>query len=94
MALQRAINVNGVEYPAAYSRIVVIRADKADAYIFVNTYADEAARQREDMPVYQEEPVTALSNLTGNLYPMAYAHLLTLPGFEGAIAVPASDEPA
>jgi len=93
MALQRSITVNDVTYPEAYSRIVMVRADKADAYIFVNTYADEAARHREDQPIKQEEPVTALSNLAGDLYPMAYTYLLTLPEFADAVTVPVTDAP-
>ncbi len=91
MALIRPFTVGETEYPAAYSRIVVIRADKADAYIFVNTYADEAARQREDDPIHQEEPVTALSNLAGDLYVKAYEHLKTVPGFEAATDHPLVD---
>ena len=43
MALVRPITVDGTEYPTAYSRITTIRADKADAYVYVCTYADEAA---------------------------------------------------
>ena len=91
MALTRPVTVNGVEYPAAYSRIVMIRADKTDAYIFVNTYADEAARQREDMPIQQEEPVTALAGLAGDLFVKAYEYLKTVPGFEAAVNHPVAD---
>ena len=91
MALIRPLTVNGTEYPAAYSRIVVIRADKADAYIYVNTYADEAARHREDAPIHQEEPVTALASLTGDLFIKAYEFIKTCPGFEAATDHPFAD---
>lgn len=87
MALQRSITVNDVEYPEAYSRVLMVRAEKARAYIFVNTYADLAAREREDQPIKQEEPVTDLALLTGELYPQAYAYLKTLPDFAGAVDV-------
>ena len=91
MALVRSLTVDGVEYPTAYSRIVVIRADKANAYVFVNTYVDEAARIQEDMPIQQEEPVTAISSLVGDLYVKAYDYLKTCPGFEAATDHPLVD---
>lgn len=87
MALQRAVEIDGVTYPEAYSRIVMVRAEKTQAYIFVNTYADAAAREREDMPVRQEEPVTDLANLVGELYAQSYAYLKTLPDFATAVDV-------
>lgn len=91
MALIRPITVNGTEYPTAYSRIVVVRADKADAYVFVNTYADEAARHAEEAPIHQEEHVTTLASLSGDLFVKAYEFIKTCPGFEAAVDHPVVD---
>lgn len=93
MALQRQLTVDGVEYPEAYSRIVMVRAEKIRAYIFVNTYSDLAAREREDHPIRQEEPQCDLSQLSGDLYPQAYRYLQTLPDFAQATTVPTTDDP-
>lgn len=91
MALVHPFNVNDVDYAAAYSRIVVVRADKADAYVFVNTYADEASRQREDAPIHQQEYITSLAALSGDLFVKAYEFLKTCPGFEAAVDHPSVD---
>jgi len=91
MALIRSMNIEGVEYEAAYSRVLMVRCDKQDAYIFVNTYADIDARLREDFPIFQEEIVVPLSKLAGELFPNAYAHLKTQAGFEMATDHPAAD---
>ena len=84
MALVRPITVDGTEYPAAYSRITTIRADKADAYVYVCTYADEAARQADAFPIYAEEHATTLASLSGDLFVKAYEFIKTCPGFETA----------
>ena len=91
MALVRPITVDGTEYPAAYSRITTIRADKADAYVYVCTYADEAARQAEAFPIFAEEHVTSLASLSGDLFVKAYEFIKTVPGFEEAVDHPVID---
>ena len=91
MALVRPITVNGTEYPAAYSRITTIRADKADAYVYVCTYENEAARMAEAFPIYAEEHATSLSSLNGDLFPKAYEFIKTCPGFEAATDHPFAD---
>lgn len=91
MALVRSLTVDGVTYPEAYSRLVHVHADKTGAYLFINTYADEAARMREDEPIQQEQPVTDLASLVGDLYPKAYEYLKTLPEFAGASDHPITD---
>lgn len=97
MALIRPLTVDGVQYPTAYSRIVTVRCDKRDAYIYVCTYADEEARLRDDYPVQSEEHITRLAELSGDLYPRSYAFLKTLPGFALAVdhvhADPADPQP-
>ena len=91
MALIRPITVNGTEYPTAYSRITTVRADKADAYVYVCTYADEAARMAEEFPIYAEEHVTTLAALSGDLFIKAYEFIKTCPGFEAAVDHPVVD---
>jgi hypothetical protein len=91
MALVRPITVDGTEYPAAYSRITTIRADKADAYVYVCTYANEAARHADAFPIYAEEHVTTLAALSGDLFPKAYEFIKTCPGFEAASDHPVAD---
>lgn len=91
MALVHPITVNGTEYPTAYSRVLFVRVDKADAYVFVNTYADEAARHREDMPVHQEEHRTEAATIAGDVFIKAYEFLKTCPGFEAAVDHPVLD---
>lgn len=91
MALVRPFTINDTVYPAAYSRITTIRADKADAYVYVCTYADEAARLAEDFPIYAEEHATKLADLTGDLFVKAYGFIKTLPEFAGASDHPLVD---
>jgi hypothetical protein len=91
MALIRPITVNDIEYPAAYSRITTIRADKADAYVYVCTYADEAARMADAFPIFAEEHVAPMASLTGDLFPKAYEFIKTCPGFEAATDHPFVD---
>jgi hypothetical protein len=91
MALVHPFSFNDVDYPAAYSRVLFVRVDKADAYIFVNTYADEAARHREDMPVYQEEHRAEAAAVAGDVFVKAYDHLKTVPMFAEASDHPVAD---
>ena len=91
MALVRPIEVNGTNYPQAYSRITTIRCDKADAYVYVCTYATEADRLAEAFPIYAEEHVTNMASLAGDLFPKAYEFIKTCPGFEAASDHPHAD---
>ncbi len=92
MALIRPITVAGTEYPTAYSRITTIRCDKADAYVYVCTYANEAARMAEEFPIYAEEHAAPMADLAGGeLFPKAYEFIKTCPGFEAATDHPFVD---
>ena len=94
MALQHSVTVDDVTYPAAYSRITSFRGDKDEVFLFVCTYADEAARWAGAFPILAKEYPTARATLNGDLFPMAYNYLKTLPDFAGATPVPDSDEVA
>lgn len=85
MALVRDITIEGVHYPEAYSRILVVRCDKDSAYVYVCTYSDIEARFRGDNPVWTEEPVAALGTVAHDVFPASYAFLKTQPGFENAV---------
>ena len=91
MALIRPIIVDGTEYPAAYSRITSLRADKNDAYVYVCTYADEAARMAEAFPIFAEEHTTPMASLNGDVFTRAYEFIKTCPGFEAATDHPFVD---
>lgn len=91
MALVRPIEVDGISYPQAYSRITTIRCDKADAYVYVCTYADEAARMAEAFPIFAEEHAASMASLAGDLFPKAYEFIKTCPGFEAAVDHPHAD---
>ncbi len=85
MALIRPFTHNGVEYPEAYSRITSVRGDKERVYVFVCTYAVEAARFREEFPLDAEELSGAVSVIAGELFASSYAFVKTCPGYEEAI---------
>ncbi len=92
MALQHSVTVNDVTYPAAYSRITSFRGDKDTVGLYVCTYATEAARWADEWPITTKEYETARATVNGDLFPMAYDYLKTLPDFEGSVTVPDSDE--
>lgn len=71
-------------YPEAYARIMYVRAMSQESFIFVNWYADQAARERGEQAVKIYEYQTDTTNLSGDVYPAAYAYLKTLPEFSGA----------
>ncbi len=88
-ALQPAIDAAlahnaGTTYPEAYVRIMYVRSMAEESFVFVNWYADEAARQNEEPGIKVYEYKVDTDNLPGNIYPAAYAYLKTLPEFEGA----------
>lgn len=92
MALQHSVTVDGTTYPTAYSRITSFRGDKDNVYLYVCTYSNEQARWDGAFPILAKEYETARSTVNGDLYPMAYNYLKTLPDFEGSVPVPDSDE--
>jgi hypothetical protein len=89
MALQLDLKVSdvGYEFPECYARIVFARTMKDQTLIWVNFYANYAARVAEDMPVKQKEYPCVTAELQGDIFPAMYAYLKTLPDFAGAIDV-------
>jgi hypothetical protein len=85
MALIRDFTVDGVNYPQAYSRILVTRCDKDSAYVYVLTYASFDDRMAGANPVWTEEHATELATVSADVFPASYAFLKTLPEFAGAI---------
>ena len=85
MALVRDFTLDGVNYPQAYSRILVTRCDKDSAYVFVLTYASFDDRMAGANPVWTEEHATELATVSADVFPASYAFLKTLPEFAGAI---------
>lgn len=88
-AIQQEINQAtahnmGDVYPQSYARIMYVRAMSQESFIFVNWYADQAARERGEQAVKIYEYQTDTTNLPGDVYPAAYAYLKTLPEFSGA----------
>jgi hypothetical protein len=85
MAFERPFEQDGITYPAAYTRITSIIVDATSTGIYACTYADYAARLRDDFPIFAEQHFTETASLQGSIYPACYAYLKTLPGFEHAI---------
>lgn len=85
MALIRDFTANGVNYPQAYSRILVTRCDKDMAYVYVLTYASFDDRMAGVNPVWTEEHGTTLATVSADVFPASYAFLKTLPDFAGAV---------
>lgn len=77
----------GYEFPASYARVIFSRAEKQTTYIYVNWYANEAARQGEKMPVKQWEYPAPTVDLVGEVLPASYAWLKTQPEFAGWVDV-------
>lgn len=85
MALVRDFTAEGVQYPQAYSRILVVRCDKDSAYIYVLTYASFDDRMAGANPVWTEEHGTELATVSTDVFPASYTYLKTLPSFAGAV---------
>lgn len=85
MALVRDFTLGGVNYPQAYSRILVTRCDKDSAYVFVLTYASFDDRMVGANPVWTEEHATELATVSADVFPASYAFLKTLPEFANAV---------
>lgn len=89
MALQVAISdsIVGVPFTEAYANIQFARMTKVDALIFVNWYANEAARWANKAPVLQKEYHAPMSALTSAPYAAMYEWLKTHPDFASAVDV-------
>jgi len=86
MALVRSFTADdGTNYPEAYSRILVARCDKSNAYVYVLTYSSFDDRMAGDNPIWTEEHVTELAAVAHDVFPASYAFLKTLPEFAGAV---------
>jgi hypothetical protein len=85
MALVRDFTLDGVNYPQAYSRILVTRCDKDSAYVFVLTYASFDDRMAGANPIWTEEHATELATVSADVVPASYAFLKTLPEFANAV---------
>ena len=85
MALIRDFTLDGVNYPQAYSRILVTRCDKQEAFVYVCTYSSFEDRMAGANPVWTEEHATELATVSADVFPASYAFLKTLPEFAGAI---------
>ena len=89
MALQVAISdsIVGVPFAEAYANIQFARMTKSDAMIFVNWYANAAARWANKSPVLQKEYHAPMSALTSAPYETMYGWLKLHPDFAGAVDV-------
>lgn len=85
MALIRDFTLDGVNYPQAYSRILVTRCDKQEAFVYVCTYSSFEDRMAGANPIWTEEHATLLQTVAHDVFPASYAFLKTLPDFAGAI---------
>lgn len=85
------VTVPAVEYPAAYARLLTVRALSGESYLLVSWYADEAARFADAQPVKLYEYSLPTADLKGDVYPAAYAYLKALPEFAGAADHPVVD---
>ena len=89
MALQVAISdsIVGVPFAEAYANIQFARMTKVDAMVFVNWYANAAARWANKAPVLQKEYIAPMSALTTAPYAAMYEWLKAHPDFAGAVDV-------
>lgn len=85
MALIRNFTLDGVNYPEAYSRILVARCDKLSASIYVCTYATEGSRMANEDPVWTEEHIAPIEQIGSPVFSSCYDFLKSRPGFESAI---------
>lgn len=98
MALQIALlaedTLVGTDCPESYVKVEFVRAWKADSLIWVNSYADGAARADMKQPVKQKEYTAPTADLVGsNIIAASYEWLKALPEFAGAIDVLVTPEP-
>lgn len=86
MALIRSFTAeDGTHYPTAYSRVITVRCDKFVGCVFVCTYADEAARLADALPIFAEEHCTNPAAFNGDTLAQAYTFIKTCLGFESAV---------
>ena len=89
MALQMNFTApDGTVYPECYIPLVNVVADLTDAVVTVNFYASRATFDAGAAPLQLLSYQTAVGELHGDVIQAAYAYLLTLPEFAGAIEVP------
>lgn len=83
MALKQTIQSNfGLEIPNAYHRIGRVQiVNKTELTFIVNAFVDDKA----NLPVESKSHGCAYDLTGGNALAQAYAHLKTLPEFDGAI---------
>jgi hypothetical protein len=84
VALSAADSLVGFDFPMSYAKIEFVRGWKNDSLIWVNWYADKAARESGSQPVRQKE-----FSRPGDTAPFVdyYDFLKTQPEFAGAIDV-------
>ena len=87
MGLQGYYSTPDQAYAAAYMHINTVRVHKNEAYIFIAVYADKAARDAYQDPIFTSEYVAAFSILDNGLYPNTYSYLKTQSPFTGWIDV-------
>lgn len=89
MALQMSFTAeDGTVYPECYVSLVTVVATLDEALVNVNYYADRASFENHAASLQLRSFQTDVDSLQGNVIPAAYAYLLTLPDFAGAIEVP------
>lgn len=98
MALQQSIlaadTLVGENFPESYVKVEFVRAWKGDSLIWVNWYANGAARADLKQPVKQKEYTASTAALVGaNIIAASYEWLKALPEFAGAIDVFVTPEP-
>lgn len=90
MALQMAYTAaDEVVYPQCYIVISAIVLASSGATVCTNFFSDEIAYLDGTLPVTQPafQADVALWDQQGNPFDVAYAYLLTLPEFSGAVVV-------
>lgn len=98
MALQLSLLASdtlvGTNCPESYVKVEFVRAFKSDSLIWVNWYADAAARADLKQPVKQKEYTAPTADLVGaNIIAASYEWLKALPEFANAIDVFVTPEP-
>jgi hypothetical protein len=89
MALQVSISdsIVGVPFAESYANIQFARMNKTQAFIFVNWYANAAARWANKAPVLQKEYAAPTGSLVEAPFTAIYSFLKSHPDFAGAIDI-------
>lgn len=89
MALQMNFTApDGATYPECYIIINYALAYPAQSTLVASFYADKAALEAGDNALQVSNFDLPTATLDGAIFANAYAYLLTLPEFAGAIEVP------